>query len=263
MISMKNKVKYLDPLSPEKWPEKLKNNKFQLFLDYDGTLAPFNENPDKAYPIDETNQVIRDYLKNNIPVAIVTGRNALDIRNKFIKPIVPVIGLHGREFLPAEQDEPIKIGPEVKTIPDKLLKKIIEINENYPVKLEQKNNSYAIHIKNNSNLQEIIYHTLNKILINQNFNDNWEFISGRKVIELRPADWNKGNAVKKYRDSDIMAIYIGDDRTDEDVFEILSEPCINIYVKNEDKKLDTKANFYLDSPADVINFLKILMDTHL
>ena len=255
---MKNKAKYLNPNYPGNWPDKLKTDKFQLFLDYDGTLAPFKDNPDKAHPVDGTNQVIRNYLKKNIPVTIVTGRNALDIRDNFIKPDIPILGLHGREFLPANQNNPTKIGPDIKGIPDELLKYIKKIVDNNPVKLENKDNAYAIHINSNGILQESILKRINNKLKELN-SDNWEVISGRKVVEIRFSGWNKADAVKKYRDQNLLAIYIGDDKTDEDVFNNLNEPGVSIYVKNEDENIDTSANYYLKDPSEVIKFLKNLL----
>ena len=251
-------AKYLNPNSPANWPKKLKTDEFQLFLDYDGTLAPFNENPDKAYPVAETNQVIRDYLKNNIPVTIVTGRNALDIKNNFVKPEIPIIGLHGREFLPSGQNQPIEIGPKNKNIPDRLKSYIQKVIENNPVELENKNNAYAIHINSNGILQESILKRINNKLKELN-SDNWEVISGRKVVEIRFSGWNKADAVKKYRDQNLLAIYIGDDRTDEDVFNNLNEPGVCIYVKNEDQNIETNADYYLKDPSEVIKFLKNLL----
>mgnify|MGYP000276433637 CR=1 FL=1 len=256
---MKNQIKYLNPTSPENWPAKLKTDDFQLFLDYDGTLASFNADPDQAYPINGTNQLINKYLEKNIPVIIVTGRKALDIRNKFIKAKISVIGLHGRELLLAEENKPLMIGPDIKRIPDQLLKNINKIVTQNPVKLEDKNNSYAIHLKNNDNLQEYLYSKLNKVLQELNCQDNWEIISGRNVLEVRYKGWNKGDAVNKYRINDKFAIYIGDDRTDEDVFKKLSEPGLSIYVQNEDEDLNTNADYYLKNPADVNRLLQALL----
>ncbi|MFN2363055.1 MAG: trehalose-phosphatase [Halarsenatibacteraceae bacterium] len=256
---MNNQVKYLSPDSPKNWPEKLKREEFQLFLDYDGTLAPFKSDPDQAYPIKGINQLINKYLEKNILVIIVTGRNSLDIRDKFIKPKIPVIGLHGREYLSAEENKPLGIGPRIKSLPDKLLKYINKLVDQNPVKLEDKDNSWAIHLKNNDNLQEYLHTKLNKILQELNYQENWEVISGRKVLEVRYKGWNKADAVNKYRINEKLTIYIGDDRTDEDVFKNLSEPGLSIYVQNEDKNLNTKADYYLKNPSDVIKFLKNLL----
>ncbi|KAK4425524.1 putative trehalose-phosphate phosphatase F [Sesamum alatum] len=54
---------------------------------------------------------------------------------------------------------------------------------------------------------------------------------GRKVLEVRPAiDWDKGKAVEFLLESlgfsssdDVLPIYIGDDRTDEDAFKLLRD----------------------------------------
>ncbi|KAL4332723.1 hypothetical protein GQ457_07G012880 [Hibiscus cannabinus] len=54
---------------------------------------------------------------------------------------------------------------------------------------------------------------------------------GRKVLEIRPViDWNKGKAVEFVLESlglskrdDVLPIYIGDDKTDEDAFKVLRE----------------------------------------
>lgn len=253
---MKNQVKYLNPNSSKNWPEKLKANNFQLFLDYDGTLAPFNKNPEQAYPINGTNLLIQNYLDNNIPVTIVTGRKALDIKDRFIKPAIPIIGLHGREYLPPEKDKPVEIGPPVENMPDKLLKYINKIITQNPVRLENKGTTWAIHLKNNNNLQEYLYSKLNKVIQELNYQNNWEVISGREVIEVRYKGWNKADAVNKYRINGKFVIYIGDDRTDEDVIKNLSEPGLSIYVKNEDEKLNTQADYYLQNPSDVNKFLK-------
>lgn len=51
---------------------------------------------------------------------------------------------------------------------------------------------------------------------------------GRKVLEIRPTiKWDKGNALEFLLESlgytesdDVFPVYIGDDRTDEDAFEV-------------------------------------------
>lgn len=54
-----------------------------------------------------------------------------------------------------------------------------------------------------------------------------------QVLELRPkVNWNKGNAVNWIMEAlglgnrdDVFPIYIGDDMTDEDAFEVLENRC--------------------------------------
>ena len=58
---------------------------------------------------------------------------------------------------------------------------------------------------------------------------------GKKVMEIRPSiKWNKGHALQYLLDtlgfassSNILPIYIGDDRTDEDAFKVLGHAKFN------------------------------------
>lgn len=54
---------------------------------------------------------------------------------------------------------------------------------------------------------------------------------GKKVLEIRPSiKWNKGNALEYFLETlgfdssnnDVLPLYIGDDRTDEDAFKVRS-----------------------------------------
>lgn len=57
---------------------------------------------------------------------------------------------------------------------------------------------------------------------------------GKKVLELRPSiQWNKGNALVYLLDtlgfansSNVLPIYIGDDKTDEDAFKVTTNGSI-------------------------------------
>jgi trehalose 6-phosphate phosphatase len=89
-------------------------------------------------------------------------------------------------------------------------------------------------------------------------------LSGREVIEIRPKGWDKGKAVNYISDqireksdiNEVLRIYIGDDRTDEDAFKVLKDG-ITIYVQNEDD-LNTEAEYYLRDPEDTAKLLKSL-----
>ncbi|KAK4740864.1 hypothetical protein SAY87_024452 [Trapa incisa] len=84
---------------------------------------------------------------------------------------------------------------------------------------------------------------------------------GRKVIEIRPAiKWDKGNAVEfllkslGYANSDdVLPVYIGDDRTDEDAFKVLRDrdrgQGIGIIVSKVPK--ETAAAYSLQEPSEV------------
>ncbi|KAG6468359.1 hypothetical protein ZIOFF_073035 [Zingiber officinale] len=85
---------------------------------------------------------------------------------------------------------------------------------------------------------------------------------GRKVLEIRPTiKWDKGKAVEFLLESlgssdckNVVPVYIGDDRTDEDAFKVLRErgDGFGILVSKYPKK--TNASYSLTDPSEVGGF---------
>lgn len=86
---------------------------------------------------------------------------------------------------------------------------------------------------------------------------------GRKVLEVRPeVDWHKGNALlhllrvlELATEPDVVALYMGDDTTDEDAFSTLAERNAGIGVLVSTKAKQTKATFTVRDPSEVQAFL--------
>lgn len=80
---------------------------------------------------------------------------------------------------------------------------------------------------------------------------------GRKVLEIRPkVAWDKGKALLHLLEAlglhnmrDVVPIYIGDDRTDEDAFAVLSGVGVGVLVSTVAKP--TAAEFTLSDPSMV------------
>ncbi|KAJ6748126.1 TREHALOSE 6-PHOSPHATE PHOSPHATASE [Salix purpurea] len=103
--------------------------------------------------------------------------------------------------------------------------------------------------------------------------DNWKSVGEcvqdviKKFLEIRPTiDWDKGKALEFLLESlglsncdDVLPIYVGDDRTDEDAFKVLRERnCgYGIFVSKSPK--ESNAYFSLRDPAEVMEFLKSLV----
>jgi Trehalose-phosphatase len=87
--------------------------------------------------------------------------------------------------------------------------------------------------------------------------DDVHVTRGRKVLELRPSvAWDKGRALLHLLEAlglagvdDVVPIYIGDDRTDEDAFEVLKGWGVGILVSTVAKP--TAATFSLADPDEV------------
>ncbi len=260
---------------------KVKNKNIILFLDYDGTLAPFAENPDNATPLTGIIETIEKINKSkNVYVTIISGRT-LSSLNKLINiPNLNYVGTHGLEYRFAKKDNKISESDKHKSTDEKiknLLNNILESTKDVLPKIR----SYFEYLKNNHHGVEYedkkytltLHHSpsyqigrVMEYLESTIRNTQLEIIKGRNIIEVRPSGWNKGKAVEfilenilnkeiKQSEKDYLTIYIGDDTTDEDAFNVLSG--INVYVKNEDD-LQTAADFYLYNPKDVLTFLDII-----
>ena len=68
-----------------------------LFLDYDGTLAPIAESPEKA-AISHTMHTLVAKLAERMPLAIVTGRGLDDIQQRIGIENAVYAGNHGSEI---------------------------------------------------------------------------------------------------------------------------------------------------------------------
>ncbi|BAS96836.1 Os06g0222100 [Oryza sativa Japonica Group] len=83
---------------------------------------------------------------------------------------------------------------------------------------------------------------------------------GRKVLEIRPSImWDKGKAVEFLLKSlgfdddrrDVLPVYIGDDRTDEDAFKVLRKRGQGLGILVSKCAKETDASYSLQDPAEV------------
>lgn len=242
---------------------KIKNTKLLLmFLDYDGTLAPFATDPARAFPLPKIKEQLQKLSQNqNVFLSIITGRKISDLKKLINIENINYAGIHGLEIEinnsrnNFEEENKFVNGLES-------LKNYLKTNycsrKNF--KLEDKKYVLTLHHPQNINTTNIIKN------ISQQINkEKFEIMAGRQIIEVKPVGWDKGKAVKKIKKHILQTInkekpqhlniYIGDDTTDEDAFSVLdSENDLSIYVKNEDN-IETKAKYYLNNPEEVLQFL--------
>ena len=234
-----------------------------LFLDYDGTLAPFKADPLSAFALPETEKILKKLEKStNYYISLVSGRKLKELKKMINLSHSNYAGSHGleidmfftKEVIYPHQNQKIDVLSKKKyqTIKERFLK-------SESVELEDKGFGLALHF--NSEEKQSEEEKKLKALFE---NTAYQVLSGRKILEIRPAGWDKGKAVnyisqqiKVHLDlNNVLRIYIGDDRTDEDAFKALKDG-VTVYVQNEDD-LNTEAEFYLEDPADTAKLLKKL-----
>ncbi len=232
-------------------------DKALLFLDYDGTLVPFADRPEKAQPDAQVKELLRDLaaIPNN-RVVLISGRKKENLDQWFGDLGVDLVAEHGVwikeyghdwELIEAlKQDWKEAIYPILQMYADRTPGAFVE----------EKEFSLVWHYrKAEPELGITRARELKDALLNITENFNLTILEGNKVIEVKPANVNKGRAAMKWITDMgpwdfIMAV--GDDWTDEALFEVLPHEAYSIKVGFG----LSKARFNMDSPQRVRGLLK-------
>ncbi|MBN2166664.1 MAG: bifunctional alpha,alpha-trehalose-phosphate synthase (UDP-forming)/trehalose-phosphatase [Marinilabiliaceae bacterium] len=236
----------------------LNSAKRAIFLDYDGTLTSFKNNPDDAFPDENLLSIINRLVsdtKNN--VTIISGRDRLTLGKWFDSCRVNLIAEHGVWIKRIDEEW---IMPFV--VNDKWMPNIKSILENFVDRtpgtfIEVKNFSLVWHYRKAEPEQgDKRAYELKDELTNLVGNLNLEIMEGNKVIEVKNGGVNKGSASLQFLGSDkydfIMAL--GDDWTDEYMFRDLPDEAVTIHVGSK----RTNAKYKLDTVEMVRSFLSSL-----
>lgn len=233
-----------------------------VFLDYDGTLTPIVENPEKAILPEETRRVLRR-LASFCTVAVVSGRDLADIQRLVGLGEILYSGCHGLETAgPAWHVE--KDGAKVYiSMLDGAEGELRETLASIPgAVLERKRFSLAVHYRK---VPETLHDVVEQAVANAaECYPELRKTLGKMVYELRPGmEWNKGEVVLWFLKelgldrSDAMPVYIGDDLTDEDAFQALQDRGLTVVVK--DAPRSTRARYSLRDTTEVRLFLERLV----
>lgn len=233
--------------------EKLSSNIF-LCLDYDGTLTPIVESPDKAYMPDDIHSLIRR-LKEDIPIAVISGRRLQDIKERVGIENIIYVGNHGAEIW----DGAKTVINQQSSIYEPLLKDFLDrlrdvLSHIQGILIEDKGTTASIHFR----MVKVQYFgELFDIFwgIAKDYENTFRITSGKKVFEIRPLKaWNKGDAISWIIKNVCVGrtpIYIGDDTTDEDAFRIIKGKGISISIG-----VNPESDYYLKKQEEVKELLQ-------
>ncbi len=239
--------------------------RFAIFLDYDGTLTPIVETPERAILTAETRRLIAE-LSALCPTAVVSGRDLRDIRNLVGIDSLIYAGSHGFEItgpggLKIEHEAAGAYLPALDAIEEDLRDRLKNVRG---CLVERKRFSIAVHYRlvaedEVAGIEQAVdgirarYPRLRKG-------------HGKKVFELQPdLEWNKGEAVlfllRELRsdEKEFLPLFIGDDVTDEDAFRALRGRGVSIIVQDEPRP--TEARYGLRNPQEVRTFLERILQT--
>jgi len=215
-------------------------------VDFDGTLAPIVDQPHQARADPRALDALAHMAQRpDVSVAIVSGRARRDLENLVGElPDVVLVAEHGNDM-----------GAELAPHQDveRLAHDLTHLARSLPGSMvEAKRSSVVFHYRN-ANATDLDQH-LSKVL---DLATRWPaatVIAGKKVIELSLGTRTKGDAISELATEAAGVLYIGDDTTDETVFESLGPDDIGVKVG----KGETAAGFRVQGVEDVVDLLVTL-----
>lgn len=230
-----------------------------LLVDYDGTLAPFQIERDRAYPYPGVLPLLQKIQQSGkTSIIVITGRPIHEVQT-LLHPLtgIEIWGAHGLDHLLAN-------GTRQQVAIDSILEATLQqaeqwLSSNGMAKLtEVKPGGVAVHWRGlpEDRIQAVLSETLQgwtPLLKNQGL----KLLHFEGGIELRITRPNKGDAVAsvvKNLSPETPIAFLGDDITDEDGFRNLASRGLSILVRDEYR--ETEANAWIRPPQELISFLE-------
>ncbi|RLN12131.1 putative trehalose-phosphate phosphatase 8 [Panicum miliaceum] len=247
-----------------------KGKRVVMFMDYDGTLSPIVTDTDMAFMTAEMREAVRDVAKH-FPTAIVTGRCVEKVCSFVGLSELYYAGSHGMDIKgpSSKDDQTVLLHPAREFLPviDKAFRALEERTRATPgARVEHNKFCLSVHFrcvaeKSWSPLAEQVKAVLRDF-------PELKLTEGRKVLEIRPSImWDKGRAVEfllkslGFDDrSDVLPVYIWDDRTDEDAFKVLKKRGQGLGILVSKCPKETDASYSLQDPTEVMEFLVRLVE---
>ncbi|HSJ14835.1 MAG TPA: trehalose-phosphatase [Longimicrobiales bacterium] len=232
-------------------------------LDFDGTLTPIVSRPELAHLGGDTRLVlVRLAARPDTVVAVLSGRALADVRTRVAVPGLFFAGNHGfeiegpgiSELHPAAD----AAAPAIRRLAEACARQLARIEG---VIVEDKGVTLSVHFRLVAERAHADVRAAVRALVAGEAGVRMS--EGKMVIEVRPdVAWDKGAALAFLRralhdDPAAPALFIGDDRTDEDAFRELGPGGWGILVA-EQPPAQTAARARLRDPGAVQALLERL-----
>lgn len=225
------------------------NSNVVVAFDFDGTLAPVVDSPDRASMRNSTRRRLTAVARL-YPVAVISGRSRLDVSRRLgAVPVCQVTGNHGME--------PWGERPEYKRlVRDWAVELEAEFGGRQGVYIENKTYSLTLHYRGARGKADVARRARQLASSLRGA----RVVSGVESIAIVPSDApHKGAALERIRDllACDTAIYVGDDETDEDAFGS-GDPDRLLAIRVGARR-DSRAAYCLTSQGDVDALLAVLI----
>ncbi|MEM7551389.1 MAG: bifunctional alpha,alpha-trehalose-phosphate synthase (UDP-forming)/trehalose-phosphatase [Bacteroidota bacterium] len=207
-----------------------------IFLDYDGTLVSFHDDPNDSKPDENLIQTIEDLTSDEAnKVVIISGRDKETLGGWLGHLKLDFITEHGVWLREYGSDWRLKA-----PISGDWKEEIRELLESYVNRtpgsfIEEKNYSLVWHYRKvETGLDELRTREITSHLKFLSQNRNLQVLEGDKVIEIKSSEVDKGKAATLWLSDEYDFVFAaGDDWTDEDTFEAMPEDAYTIKVGNK------------------------------
>ncbi|WP_036872322.1 bifunctional alpha,alpha-trehalose-phosphate synthase (UDP-forming)/trehalose-phosphatase [Hoylesella buccalis] len=228
-----------------------------IMLDYDGTLAAFRRDPEKASPTTEVKNMLRKLCDDERNTVVINSGRDHRTLDKWLGDLpLSFAAEHGAFY---KENGVWHENVEPQAWDERLMSILREFEDKTPnSRLEVKATAVAWHYRKVDNWigmfrAQQLMHALIPIC-SQN---NLQIMRGNKIVEVKPAEYSKGSEVQRIlnqRSYDFI-LAIGDDVTDEDMFRALPEKAVTIKVGYA----CDDARYNLLEQKDVLPFLNNLL----
>ena len=200
-------------------PSLLGPERTAFFLDFDGTLADFNDDP-AAVVLRERERDTLAALSSAADgaVAIISGRAIADIDRMLVPLTLPVAGVHGLERRDANGKIFRAALPETPLASAR--SRLQALAKLHPgLLIEEKPGSIALHFRPRPELEPQCMEIARRIA---ETHGELQILRGKMVIEFKAGRTTKADAVAAFLKEEPFhgrrPFFAGDDSTDEDVF---------------------------------------------
>lgn len=234
-----------------------------LFADFDGTLVRIERDAGQVRLAPGVRRLLARIASRGAIVGVVSGRTIADVRRCVGLKQLWYAGAHGF-FLrdPSNRSFALAAPSQVRSI--SAARQVLEqrLRKVPGVRLEPKEATIAVHYRGAPARSERIARRAVSEALKEH--SGLRLLSGKKLLELLPGSridkWTAISfilgRVRRHHSAHRRVIFIGDDVTDERVFEKLRGISVAI-----GKKHRTAAKYYLKSPAEVRRFLERLEES--
>lgn len=232
-----------------------------VFLDYDGTLTPIVDRPEDAVLPAPTRQALEE-LARTCTVGIISGRDLDDVMGMVDVAGLWFAGSHGFDVCaPDGSRTQFEQGAAALPALDAAELALVEPVGDAPGSwVERKRFAIAVHHRATAEADVPALEAAVRRIADAA--PELRMTGGKKIFELRPAaEWHKGTALtwllaRTGAPADTLAVFVGDDVTDEDALDVVRSTGLGVVVGDVDRL--TAAHCRLGSTEQVAPFLSMV-----